>query len=1159
MKLRRGGANEFFFDEVSTGITYCDIEGGYEGEGNLDSDPLFVDEDDGNYRLTEFSPCVNAGTAVGAPSDDFEGDARPFRGGYDMGADEYAVNTSPVPIIASPPDGAVYAYNDAITLTGSAADAEDGSLEGDALVWASSEDGPLGTGVEVVLAGETLSAGIHDLTLTATDFDDGSGTAWVTITVEENQAPVANIESPADGVIVFDYVEVTLRGSGNDVEDGALSGDALAWSSSLNGDLGSGSELVLASEALQVGTHELTLIATDTGGFSDTVSVTITVEENQAPVAWILSPEDASVFPYAAAITLTGYATDPDEDFDDSSLVWTSDIDGELGSGPFVRLEGGALSAGDHVIILTATDAGSLSGIDRVTITVDANQVPVAVILSPADGSDFDYNESVTLTGWGFDAEEGLLEDASLVWSSDVDGELGTGAQLLLDREVLTAGIHNLTLTATDPDSLAGYDSVIITVGANQVPMAVILSPVDGSDFDYNESVTCTGWGFDAEEGLLEDASLVWSSDVDGELGAGAQLLLDGEVLTAGVHNLTLTVMDSDSLAGHDSVTIAVAANQGPVVEIATPQDGEVFTYEESITLKGWAFDAEEGRLEDAALVWTSDVDGEIGSGEEVALAAGELSGTVHLLSLTATDSGGEVGVASVTVSVYRGWVLRAPVDYASIQAALDAGMLGDTVLVAAGNYNGSDNKNLDFGGMDLALRSESGSDSTIIDCEGDGRGFSFTKGETSAASVDGFTITGGGNVELGAGLYCSGSSPTLSNLLISGNGGAYESSTAGGGIYCADADPVLVDCSIVGNEADKGGGIYAQSSSSMLDNCVVSGNGGIYGASTAGGGIYFSDADPTLMDCSIAGNQADEGGGIYARNSSPMLDNCVVSGNVAGNGGGMLSRGSLDGEAATLTNCFVVDNSATSGGGGLACTFGSSPLLMNCTFSNNDASGLGGGLALYDLAMPTVTNCILWGDIPDEIAGGNFFADAIVSYCDVEGGYAGEGNVDADPLFADAEGGDYHLSDGSPCIDAGTADGAPSEDFEGDSRPEGENVDVGADEYVAGNAAGLELSLSDYVASYSPGDDLSFTIEIENTDTEAKGLTRAVFWSVSPAYEQTLYDGPEFAIAGATTFTYPFSLTIAPIAPLGSYTVGVTIYDDDTELSSDSFQFEME
>jgi len=211
------------------------------------------------------------------------------------------------------------------------------------------------------------------------------------------------------------------------------------------------------------------------------------------------------------------------------------------------------------------------------------------------------------------------------------------------------------------------------------------------------------------------------------------------------------------------------------------------------------------------------------------------------------------------------------------------------------------------------------------------------------------------------------------------------------------------------------------------------------------------------------------------------------------------------NGEAeGAIINGFTIRNGAAEwfngaeDGGGIYCCDSSEPTITNCTISGNFAY-FGGGISCCLSSSPTITNCILWGDFAP---GGPEIFGLIegVTYSDVQGGYWGEGNIDADPLFVG--GGDYHLTSGSPCIDTGTDAGVYT-DIDGDARPMGAGFDMGSDEYpVGGQDFTLEMD-----ASYAAGTlSLDFTL---GTPEEATWATRGILLyptvQVIPLCERTV------------------------------------------------------
>ena len=211
------------------------------------------------------------------------------------------------------------------------------------------------------------------------------------------------------------------------------------------------------------------------------------------------------------------------------------------------------------------------------------------------------------------------------------------------------------------------------------------------------------------------------------------------------------------------------------------------------------------------------------------------------------------------------------PGQYTTIQDAIDAAVDGDTVEVDDGIYTGPGNKNLDFGGKSITVKSINGPSVTIIDCQVSGRGFYFHSYEDYSSVVEGFTIING-FANYGGGIYCQYSSPTITNNIITEN--TVGSSGRGGGIYCEYSSPTITNNIITENTVGSfgvGGGIYCLGSSPNIINNIITGN--IIESYGFGGGIScYSGSSPTITNNIITENSAFFGGGIYCSGSSPNI-----------------------------------------------------------------------------------------------------------------------------------------------------------------------------------------------------------------------------------------------------------------------------------------------
>ncbi len=358
----------------------------------------------------------------------------------------------------------------------------------------------------------------------------------------------------------------------------------------INNLIGDGQQLdsfyVLPAALLQNQTYYWKIDVVDTKGnwaFGDTWTFTTGLYIDSPPEVSILSPADQSQFLIYAPITFRSTAVDPEDGkLSGSNVTWSSDRDGVLGNDTLITRTD--LSGGLHNITFMATDSKGGSANSSIQITViDTNTIstiPTVNINSPEDQTAYGVDSLITFSGTAVDATDGSLSGTSVVWSSNTDGQIGTGTSFNLNG--LTLGTHTITMTATNSLSIEGSDLVqmIITpVGAeNTPPSASISSPAASSVYTAGTNITFSGSASDTHDGNLKNNGLKWSSDIDGFLGFGNVIYYSS--LSVGIHEITLLARDSGGKSDSETVTIFVsqAGNTAPIARFTVEHNLPIST-----------------------------------------------------------------------------------------------------------------------------------------------------------------------------------------------------------------------------------------------------------------------------------------------------------------------------------------------------------------------------------------------------------------------------------------------------------------------------------------------------------------------------------------------------------------------------------------------------
>lgn len=384
---------------------------------------------------------------------------------------------------------------------------------------------------------------------------------------------------------------------------------------------------------------------------------------------------------------------------------------------------------------------------------------------------------------------------------------------------------------------------------------------------------------------------------------------------------------------------------------------------------------------------------------------------------------------------------------FCTIAQGIAAAPPGTFVRVMPGTYSGPGNVNLDFAGKEIRLWGVSAG--VIIDGQNANRILHLHSGETNQTDIAFLTLRNGRapEGENGGAVLIEGSSPSIRGCRI-------ETSHAlnGGGIFIDGDTPGhstwLEFVDFLNNTCiDEGGGLHVNAASPQMTACMFMGNH----SNGYGGGAYLASPVATVTRCPVLYNTAHNGAGMFVRSGTLVIDECTFLANSATNAGGGINLETSDSAiirngvffsnnaqlaggglytatgAPIITNgLFILNQSIAGNGGGIHINSGN-PSMTNCTVADNNAAFLGGGI-YHQNSNTTIVNTIIWRNVPQQISLAGAGVPAI-SYSNIQGGWTGTGNLNADPRFGAGYANAYALRqfstghfDQSPCVDAGTS-----------------------------------------------------------------------------------------------------------------------------------------
>ncbi len=477
-----------------------------------------------------------------------------------------------------------------------------------------------------------VNRGSYRVALEAYDSNGVIGTTTREITII-NARPVVHIVSPADNSSFRKDDPVQLVGNAIDNEDGLISSTAaLSWRSDLDGILGVGSSLQLAS--LSSGLHQISLAAIDSDGAVGSASIMVWYD---VPARITFLPANLSVAFVGTPLQFIASGTDSDgQKLDPMQFKWyRSDLAAVWKTGEKFNSAAGELTAGNYRFWVEGV---SSFGVVKSQIHNVEVGWPVASITSPASGTRFDPGASVSFVGTP--TGTGTLQ---LAWFIDGNSSaFGTGP---LAAYSPTNGFHMAEYIGTDSFGVKSVSRIDFVV--ERVPAVTIARPLSGGYYFAGRSITLQGSALDSENSEIADSRLTWLLDGSVNLGTGrTRTLQQPSQLSAGLHSLSLLATGPYGTSGSATISLYSGVQ---LATVTSPISRSTFNVGDSIVFKG--LPAPSGPL---VFEWWANYGTagalKLGTGAEITTSA--LPEGYHQITYLATDSSGYLSRASINVSV---------------------------------------------------------------------------------------------------------------------------------------------------------------------------------------------------------------------------------------------------------------------------------------------------------------------------------------------------------------------------------------------------------------------------------------------------------------------------------------------------------------------------